>query len=313
MSAKVDVVIVNWNSGKQLRECIESLNVYAASCLARIVVVDNGSVDGSEALVEGMPRVELIRANANLGFARACNLGARRCSAEYLLFFNPDARVMENTLETVLGFMESGQGREVGICGIRLLDDGGEVQRHCARFPSLRSFVGISTGLDRLFPRLFPGLFLHEFDHLSSRAVDHVIGAFFFVRKRVFDRLDGFDERFFVYLEDLDFSLRAKKEGWTVYYLAEAIAFHRGGGTSDQVKAKRLFYSLRSRIVYAFRHFPRGSALGVVALTLLVEPWPRLLRALLRGSAVEAKDTARAFAMLWQDIPSTLRAGMSRE
>jgi GT2 family glycosyltransferase len=313
MSAMVDVVIVNWNSGRQLLECVESLNIRAASSIARIVVVDNGSADGSEALVEGMPRVELIRARSNLGFARACNLGARRCSAKYLLFFNPDARVMEGTLETVLGFMESGPGRKVGICGIRLLDDRGEVQRHCARFPSLRSFVGISTGLDRLFPRLFPGLFLHEFDHLSSRPVDHVIGAFYFVRKQVFDRLDGFDERFFVYLEDLDLSLRAKKEGWGVYYLAEATAFHRGGGTSDQVKAKRLFYSLRSRIIYAFRHFSRGSAFAVAALTLLVEPWPRMLRALLRGSVAEAKDTASAFAMLWRDMPPTLRTGIWRD
>src|SRR5660398_194498 len=109
----------------------------------------------------------------------------------------------------------------------------------CARFPCVSGFLAHAVGLDRSFPRL--GHFMAEWDHLANRQVDHVIGAFFLVRRGLFEQLQGFDERFFVYFEDVDFSCRAKQSGWKSYYLADTQAFHAGGGTSNQVKAQRSF------------------------------------------------------------------------
>jgi GT2 family glycosyltransferase len=139
--------------------------------------------------------------------------------------------------------------------------------------------------------------------------VDHVIGAFFCVRRELFEDLGGFDERFFVYLEDLDFSLRARKTGRTAYYLADAAAFHKGGGTSEQVKAHRLFYSLRSRLLYAFKHFKRYQAWIISAVTMLLE------RSLARcgplfAAPFRSTGYVAGYAMLWRDAPKIMRRTM---
>lgn len=307
MQAKVHIVIVNWNSGEWLRRCVASIADHGSGLVDRVVVVDNGSIDGSAEVDSCSSPPDLVAAGGNLGFGRASNLGARGAAAPYLLFLNPDAALCEGTLRHALAYMEGPEAAGVAVCGVKLVDEHGVTQRHCARFPTLRTFLGRATGLGRLFPRLFPPLLMEDFDHLESRRVDHVIGAFYLVRRELFENLGGFDERFFVYLEDLDLSLRVREAGWQVHYLAEAIAFHKGGGTSEQVKARRLFYSLRSRILYAFKHFRRRQAWTVALATLLVEPLPRLIRALARLSPREAGDTLRAFFLLWRDFPSLPR------
>jgi hypothetical protein len=306
MTAKADIVIVNWNSGRYLAECIESIRAFGGDRLGEVIVVDNGSTDGSLSLGSCKLSLEVIRTGENLGFARACNLGSMRGRSPYILFLNPDARLMGGTMERALAFMDGPAADRIGICGVRLIGEHGQTQRHCARFPSWRGYFGKIFNLDTLIPGVFPPIFMREFDHLSSRRVDHVMGAFFLVRRSLFAALGGFDERFFVYLEDLDFSLRAKQAGWSAWYLADAAAFHKGGGTSERVKAMRLFYSIRSRLQYVLKHFSRTQAVAVVGATLLVEPFARLLRAALRGSGAEATDTVRGYAMVWRNLPPLL-------
>lgn len=303
MSSQVHIVIVNWNSGDLLRECLASLARFGDDKVARIVVVDNGSVDGSDAVEGAAPALEIIRTGKNLGFGTACNLGARGAQAPYLLFLNPDAALFEHTLRTTLDYMDSGAAAHTGICGIRLRDERGEIQRHCARFPGLRSYLGYSLGLSRLLPRMFPPWLMEDFDHRESRAVDHVIGAFFLIRRELFEELGGFDERFFVYLEDLDLTRRAATAGWTTWYLAEAEAYHKGGGTSEQVRAHRLFYTQRSRILYAFKHFSRPAALLSLFAVAALEPLVRTLRAAVTLKGGDLVNTFRATGLLLQDFP----------
>jgi GT2 family glycosyltransferase len=293
----ITVIVVNWNAGKQLFPCIESIIRYGAGLVMQIVVVDNGSVDGSDTSIENLPNVTLIRTGANLGFGRACNVGARQVQSKYLLFLNPDAALYADTLLKAVAYMQDPAQARIGICGVQLLDERGGVARSCARFPSAAGFIAHAAGLTRILPRL--GYFMHEWGHQQTRRVDHVIGAFFLVRRELFVDLHGFDERFFVYLEDLDFSFRAHKTGWCTVFLAEAQAFHAGGGTSEQVRARRLFYSLRSRLLYAFKHFSRPGAAGVLLTTLLVEPVARSLLALLRRSMTNLKETWMAYGLLW--------------
>jgi GT2 family glycosyltransferase len=298
----VDIIIVNWNSGIQLKACIDSIIKFGGSDVTNTIVVDNGSIDGSEKLVENVQNVTLILANQNLGFGKACNLGVESSHSEYLLFLNPDAELLAGTLSGVINFIEDPTNKDIGICGVQLIDGAGKITRSCARFPSTSAFVVHSIGLDWIIRPV--GSFMAEWDHLNNRKVDHVIGAFFFIRRELFIQLDGFDERFFLYFEDLDFSYRAHQIGWNSFYLAEAQALHVGGGTSNQIKARRLFYSLRSRILYAFKHFSTISALIVLFTTLFIEPLSRSVLALGRNSWQNIKETWIGYFMLWSWLAS---------
>lgn len=307
---RADIIIVNWNAGTQLRECVDSVIQYGAPLSSRIIVVDNGSTDGSEAAIEGLPHVTLMRAGANLGFGKACNLGAAQADSEFLLFLNPDARLFPGSLAQSVDFMQRPQNAGVGICGVQLIDEDGHIARSCARFPGAPGMIAHATGIDRMIPAL--GHFMSEWDHAGTRPVDHVIGAFFLVRRAVFDALQGFDETFFVYLEDLDFSYRARQLGWSSVYFAGVQAFHAGGGSSRQVKAERLFYSLRSRILYAFKHFNPLAATAVLLATLLLEPVSRSALALARGSRATLSETWNAYGMLLRWLPDWVAKGATR-
>ena len=303
----LDIVIVNWNAGPRLQACLSSISESddVRTTVSRVVVVDNASHDGSAnglTFAEGDLRV--LSNSSNLGFGVACNQGAAACAADYILFLNPDTILSPDCLKAALDFMSDARHAHVGVCGIQLVGKDGVISRSCARFPNLRSLITYSLGLDRLFPRYFQSYFMNEWPHDSSRPVDHVIGAFYLVRRSLFEKLGGFDPRFFIYLEDLDFSRRVQDSGWLIQYLATARAFHEGGGTSSRIKADRLFYSLRSRLQYAFKHLGwiRG---GVVMLcALCIEPIIRLLGAIVTRSSGQVRDTLRAYAALWRSIPA---------
>lgn len=307
---KVDVVIVNWNAGTQLLECVDSVILYGQAFVGQIIVVDNGSIDGSETTVEHLPNVSLIRAGVNLGFGKACNRGAAHANSEFILFLNPDARLYPDSLINVLNFMQKPDNATVGICGVQLIDEQGHVARSCARFPSASGFVAHAIGLDRIIPAL--GHFMSEWDHATTRQVDQVIGAFFLIRHGVFDAIQGFDEQFFVYFEEVDVAYRAKQLGWSSCFFADAQAFHAGGGTSDQVKAKRLFYSLRSRILYAFKHFKPLAATAVLLATLFIEPVSRSALAIGRRSWTSLQETWTAYGMLLRWLPDWIFKGSTR-
>jgi GT2 family glycosyltransferase len=303
MMPRLDVVIVNWNAGALLAACVDS--VLAARRerfeLGDIIVVDNASTDDSLARLAARPReaVRVVHSGGNCGFGRACNLGTRAGRGELVLFLNPDTRVFPETLDGAVQLFAAAP-ESLAVCGIRLIDDAGVTARGCARLPTWRTFAIAALGLDRVFPG--SGYMMTNWDHRSSRFVDHVIGAFYLVRRRVFEALGGFDERFFVYLEDLDFSQRVSARGLQTWYSADVSAYHMGGGTSRAVLARRLFYSLRSRLQYASKHLSAGGTLVVFVTTLLVEPIVRMVRAILTARPSDAWNVCRAYAMLYRSV-----------
>jgi GT2 family glycosyltransferase len=304
---KIDIIIVNWNSGDQLTKCLSSIDCFGRRLVSKVVVVDNGSVDGSADNIEGFGFcLQVIFNRHNIGFARACNQGARECNARYLLFLNPDTEVFNESLVVPLNVLEDAKNSDIGICGLQLVDEKGTVGRTCAYFPSLRRLTFQAVGLNKVDRLRGQGVHMDDWNHLSSRSVDHVIGAFFFMRRAVFETLKGFDDRFFVYLEDVDLSLRARKAGWRTIYTTDSQVFHKGGGTSHQVKAKRLFYSLRSRLLYGFKHFPRWQAWMLAGITLIVEPFSRSAFSLIRGGREDFRNTWNGYGMLYSDLPNIL-------
>lgn len=311
----IDCIIINWNSGDQLSSAVESIHEYGKKFIKNIIIVDNASSDNSIELAEFNWKLSELNCSyilntKNLGFGAACNQGFAFSSSQFILMLNPDARVLGDSIASAMNYLNSPSGSKVGICGVQLIDESGQIARSCTRFPHPASFFAHSLGFVHFFPRL--GHFMTEWAHDKTREVDHVIGAFFLVRRSVFQELHGFDERFFVYLEDLDFSYRAHQAGWKTVYLAEAQAFHAGGGTSNQVKARRLFYSLRSRLLYAFKHFGLVGAWVVVFSTLLLEPLTRTSYALLRRSWPALKETWSGYAMLYSWLPQWVMKGVTR-
>jgi len=296
----LSIIIVNWNAGQQLRDCISSIGPVKqdAFTLAEVVVVDNGSTDDSLAGVEQLGvSVRVIRNNENRGFGAACNQGASGAAGDYLLFLNPDTRLFEDSLTKPISFMQKASNSGIGICGIQLVDEAGHASTSAARFPSLRVMAGKILGLSRLFPCVFPSHLMASADLRESGLVDQVIGAFFLIRKNVFDQCGGFDERFFVYFEEVDLSLRAKQLGYSSYLLSEVSAFHKGGGCSERVKAARLFYSLRSRILYARKHYSWMEFVALGLLTGLELPL-RLVQGVVRTSWSDIKNTFAAYMQL---------------
>ena len=298
----LSIVIVNWNTRDQLRECLSSLSVPTLPAhwsIEDVVVVDNASTDGSaDRLSSPVGRLRIERNERNRGFGAACNQGAAVAGGEALLFLNPDTRLFASSLEAPLTLLGAPERASTGIIGIALEDESGHVARVCARFPRAGHFLAQAVGLDRIHPG--SGHLMREWDHLDSRPVDQVIGAFFLVRRSLFDRMEGFDERFFVYFEEVDLALRARRAGFASYYCAEARAFHSGGGSSRQIKGQRLFYVLRSRLQYGAKHFGIVEFGVLLFATLLVEPISRLVQLLLSGRIGEISNLLEGYSLLFR-------------
>jgi N-acetylglucosaminyl-diphospho-decaprenol L-rhamnosyltransferase len=313
-SPSLHVVIVNWNSGRQLAECLESFAAVAGDRVAvsRIAVVDNASTDGSCDALPPSPALALIRNTENRGFAAACNQGAKGADAEFILFLNPDARLMPGALERPAQFLRAVDNSRVGIVGIALVDENGHVARNTAHMPTAWSMLGNTLGLDRLMPSVFPPHFVAEWAHDETRTVDQVMGAFMLIRHTLFEALGGFDERFFVYFEDLDLACRARSLGFTSVYLPTAQAFHRGQGTTEGAIGARTYLFCRSRILFALKYFSKPGAFVVVAATLLLEPVARAVKVLLSGGSGRVGDIVRAYVKLWANLPDILRRARAR-
>ncbi|MFE3031427.1 glycosyltransferase family 2 protein [Streptomyces canus] len=308
----VDIVIVNWNTGHHLRACVRSIARADRSRLrvARILVVDNASADGSaEDLADAgtPPAVTVLRNTRNRGFAAACNQGAEQGDSEFLLFLNPDTELYPDTLLAVGDFLHTSAAARVGICGGRMVDERGRPEISCSRFPTLRIFLGKATGLSRLFPALFPPHHLRPAETTASRPVDQVIGAFFLLRRTLFESLGGFDEGYFLYFEETDLALRARRAGLGSYYLHPARVHHVGQVSSAQLGSGRLCHSLCSRTRYAFRHWPRSRAWLLVALTLTVELAARLARDVVRGRPSEWRATLAGYRGYAHALPAITR------
>ncbi len=307
MLPTLDILIVNWNAGPQLRACLTSIAQATQTHyhLLNVIVIDNASTDDSAQHLSFPLPLSVIHNPNNAGFGIACNLGAAQTQGDYLLILNPDIRLYPDTLDKLLPFSQTPRMAHTGIFSIQLFDQEGHIQRSCARFPSLKLLLPQMLGLDHLFPQRFPPHFMLEWDHQDSRPVDQVPGGFCLIRRTTFEQIQGFDPRFFLYYEDVDLAFRAAQAGWQSMYFAEAQAYHAGQGTTNQIRAHRLFYFLQSRLLYVYKHFDRRSATLILFATLFLEPWPRLLIAFRRRTFQGVQETLRGYLRLWQKLPQT--------
>lgn len=254
---RVDVVIVAYNSRDELRGCVEPLS---GSPGVSIFVVDNACPERSFEVAESLTGVRVIHMPRNGGFAYGCNAGWRAGDADYILFLNPDARLEPSELERLVQVLDTDPG--VGVAGPRTLLEDGKLDWTIRRFPSLRSTYAQAIFLHRLAPR---ASWADEVVRDPARyeqlgPVDWISGACMLVRRSTLERVDGLDEGFLFYVEDIDFCRRVGKAGQAVVFAPEVTCVHEGGRSLPRARLLPLLAA--SRLRYAKRHR------GVVGVTL---------------------------------------------
>jgi GT2 family glycosyltransferase len=244
----VDVVVVAYNSSRDLGACLDGVAA-SGDAVGRVVVVDNASQDDSSTLAQEHPsRPTVVRSATNLGFGGGCNLGFAATEAPLVLFLNPDA-VPEPGAIALLGEVV-GRDVRLGAVGARLVDPRGETTAAAAGSePGLRSAAGHFLLLSRLplVGRWFPPLQLS--DAAQPARVDWVSGGAMVVRREAFSAVGGFDERYFLYMEDVDLCRRLREAGWRVAYEPGAAVRHAIGGSQPEDQPSRWYRAFHRYIV----------------------------------------------------------------
>lgn len=262
-AAILSAVIVNYNSGTRLAECVRALHSTTQPGQISIVIVDNASHDDSlEKARTEFPGVPVVQSPANLGFGAAANLGASETHSRYLLVLSPDIVVQPKCIPRCISFMN--RFTQVGIASCRLTDTSGRMIRICHELPNLRSTLAYAiTALPaRWRPvRNLLGRWMtryHSGDY--DRYVGYNTGAFILIRREVFEQTGGFDERFFLYAEDIDLYKRIQDMGYRGAFIADAAAVHHGGRSTRNLPDKDFIQLRRGRLQYLDKHLSRRAA-----------------------------------------------------
>ncbi len=270
MSVVISTIIVNHNAGDFLRRCIDSL--LACQLELEIIVVDNASTDGSALDLAAQTPVKLISNGANLGFAAACNIGARLASAPYLLFINPDCWVEPTSLERLLQALR-GTGQVGMVGGLLVNPDGSEQAGSRRAIPTpWRAFVrafGLAHFADR-WPRLFSDFCLHK-QPLPDHPVEMeaVSGACMMVSRQAMRDVGEWDEGYFLHCEDLDWCMRFRQRGWQILFVPSARITHASGVSSQGKRVFVEWHKHKGMVRFYrkfFRHQYPGPLMPLVAL-----------------------------------------------
>ncbi|NOT12354.1 MAG: glycosyltransferase family 2 protein [Methylococcaceae bacterium] len=270
MSPVITSIIVNYNAGELLRNCVDSL--LNCPLEIEIIVIDNASKDGSLEALSGLPFIRIIKNSANLGFAAACNCGARIASAPFLLFLNPDCIFELGALNQLLRTITS--DAHVGMVGGLLANPDGTEQaggRRAVPTP-WRSFVrafGLSRFSDR-WPRLFFDFHLHK-QQLPEDAieVEAISGACMLVRREAMLDVGEWDEGYFLHCEDLDWCMRFRQKGWKIFFVPSVQITHALGGCSRNRPIFVAWHKHKGMVRFYrkfFRHQYPGVLMGLVTI-----------------------------------------------
>lgn len=217
-SCLLSVIIVNYNVKYFLEQCLFSVMHALQHMDGEVIVIDNASTDGSRDYLEArFPSIQFVWNGENHGFAKANNQAIQLAKGEFVLFLNPDTIVAEDCFVKCIAFFS--EHSNAGAAGVRMVDGSGEFLRESKRaYPSLLTSFFKLTGLTTLFPRspIFSRYHLGHMDQDKDHDVDVLAGAFMMVRQQVLKETGGFDERFFMYGEDIDLSYRIQQAGWRI-------------------------------------------------------------------------------------------------
>ncbi len=295
--ADVAVLIVSYNTEDLLRESLRSVLDQRGDLRQQIIVVDNGSVDGSVAMVRSeFPEVELIDAKQNLGFARGVNLAATRANADFLLLLNPDTVVLDRALERLVNFARAHPSH--GLYGGRSLRRDGSLElSSCWALPTVWSMTCFALGLSTAFrhTRWFDPEAMADWRRDTVREVGIITGCLLLASRDAWRKLGGFDERYFMYGEDADLAWRAREAGYRPIICPEANIIHDVGKASA-TRAGKLLLLFKGKATLVRDHFT-GWSKQLVLFELLVGVGLRALLAQIKPRA--NRSEADPWTMVW--------------
>lgn len=261
----VSIIIVNYNTRDRLLGCLKSIVRNTNDIAYEVIVVDNGSDDGSvEAVRSAYPDVPVLANGCNAGFSRANNLGAGIARGRYLLFLNSDTEVLPGAVYRMRRFFEDRP--DAGAVGGKLLNSDGTLQLSCGPQPSLGLEIWKRTLLSQMFPRskVFGRVKYGDWDYDRIREVGWVSGACMMVPRDLMRLLGGFDEQIFMYYEDVDLCTRIRQAGRKVYFNPEIQVVHHGAGSASPSVRRHMIVSNFEATAYFFqKHYGMFSVLSI--------------------------------------------------
>jgi len=274
---KLSIIIVSYNTKGILEKCLRSLinNIKKYSFQSEIIVVDNGSTDGTIKLIQNLKfkvqneslKFQIIKNNKNLGYGRANNQGIKIAQGEYILFLNSDVVVNDVNFKKILDYFDGDQ--KVGVMTAKVVLTSGEIDPACHRgFPTPWRAFCYFIKLEKIFGKLpilnkiFGGYHLTYLDLNVIHEIDSPSGAFYLTKKIILDKVGAFDEAFFMYGEDLDLSFRIKKAGYRIiYYPKEKVIHHKyqsGFRAKDKnIKAKTKGHFYQVMKIFYKKHYEK--------------------------------------------------------
>jgi N-acetylglucosaminyl-diphospho-decaprenol L-rhamnosyltransferase len=245
---RVSIVIVNWNTKALLADCLASIEANPPAGAYEVIVVDNGSTDGSvETVRESFPQVRLLVNGDNAGFAGANNQGIAHSSGAYVLLLNSDTVVRPGALEELLRFMEDNRG--AGAAGARLLNPDGTLQDSCSPLPTL-----LREGMHLFHLDYHQRREMQSWGTEQARPVDVLLGACLLVRREALEQVGPMDEGYFMYSEEVDYCRRLQDAGWTLHWVPQAEIVHYGGQSTRQVATEMFLRLYAAKLRYFRKH-----------------------------------------------------------
>ncbi len=265
----LSIIIVNWNTGDLLKNCLLSILKETKKISYEIIVLDNASRDNSIKLARAaFPEAIYVLNNQNLGFAKCVNEGMGMAKGKYLLLLNPDTEIVKNALDKMTDFME--KNSQVSILGPRILNFDGTFQPSVRDFPTFVSAGLILLKLHHLFPKItsLKKYFVLDFDFEKSQQANQLMGACLLIRRELLEEIGFFDENFYIWFEEVDFCKRAKEAKKIIYYYKDAEIKHRGAASFKQVFSlkKQLLFN-KSLFYYFKKHHSFLAYLGLLLLS----------------------------------------------
>ena len=297
---RVSIVIVSWNTLSYLDPCLDSIFSLGLRIPFEVIVVDNGSTDGTqERLRTVWPDVRLIQNVENLGFAGGTNQGVRESLGQYALLLNPDTLVNAACIRALVEFLDANP--KAAAVGGKLLNSDGTFQGSYSKFPTLGQEALIVSGLGT---RLWPGYPSHHQPSATTEA-DWITGACLLVRRDLYLEFGGLDEDYVMYSEEVDLQYRLKRAAWRIFYLPHVTTLHYGGGSQGRVRRRRMVY--RGKLMFYCKNYGLLRQLGLrvlfaaaAALKLGVWAVGWLVRSLRSRAKAEIHSNLEVLELCWK-------------
>jgi GT2 family glycosyltransferase len=266
---ELSIVLVCWNDKDYLEPCLHSLYEAGLHGNFDVIVVDNGSTDGSQAMLqEKFPQVKRIQNDHNAGLGRASNQGIVATRGRNILLLNNDTLVNGASLNAMADFLDTHPN--AGAVGGRLLNADGSLQSGYNKFSSLIEEFLIASRIGDLIWQGFPG----HYDDSQVRAVSWLSSACLMLRRQALDQVGLLDEEYFIYGDEADLQYRLYQNGWKVYFIPSAHTIHYGGGSMNRWRRRRMVY--RGKMLFYRKHYGAikttllRAMLGVLSLTKML-------------------------------------------